>query len=209
MNKQKIIKNIILDLGGVLVDIEPQNTYKAFKRIFKPGVLVDIDWDNLPEVVTAMETGKWSKEKFKKTMLEACKPGVSASQMVDAWCAMLMEFRAPRVKMVEDLAKNYNVYLLSNTNVYHVSFFEKEFKYRFHFPLKRLFKKVYYSNEIGLRKPDPKAFEYVLNDADLIAEETVMVDDRSENCEAAASLGMQYLKVSDKSGLEEIIGELL
>ncbi len=209
MNNQKIIKNVILDLGGVLVDIEPQNTYKAFKRIFKAEYQIDIDWENLPEVVIAMETGKWSKDKFKKTMLEACKQGVSASQMVDAWCAMLMEFRTKRVKMVEDLAEKYNVYLLSNTNVYHVNFFEKEFKNRFHFPLKRMFKKVYYSHEIGFRKPDPKAFEYVLKDAGLVPEETVMVDDRMDNCQAAALVGMQYIKVPDDTGLENVIGKLL
>lgn len=209
MIDHKIIKNVILDLGGVLVDIRVENTYSEFKRIFLPEVLIDINWDNLPEVVTAMETGKWSKEKFKRTMLKACKTGVSASQMVDAWCAMLEEFRAIRIQMVKELSAKYNVYLLSNTNVYHVAYFEKEFKNRFHFPLKDLFAKVYYSNEIGFRKPDAKAFEFVLNDAGLIPAETVMIDDRLDNCLAAEALGMQYIKVPEKTGLEAVIKQLI
>ncbi|MGF7138188.1 HAD family hydrolase [Roseimarinus sediminis] len=208
MIDQKIIKNVILDLGGVLVDIEPENTYAEFERIFLPEVFVDINWDSLPEVVVAMETGQWSKDKFKRTMMKACKPGVSVPQMVDAWCAMLMEFRAPRVKMVQELARKYNVYLLSNTNVYHVSYFENEFKNRFHFPLKDLFTKVYYSNKIGHRKPEREAFEYVLNDAGIKAEETVMVDDRPDNCDAARKMGMQALQVPENSGLEAVISYL-
>lgn len=209
MIDQQIIKNVILDLGGVLVDIEPKETYAAFKRIFLPNVLVDVNWHDLPEVVVAMETGQWSKNKFKKTMLQSCKPGVSASQMIDAWCAMLLEFRALRVTMVQDLAEKYNVYLLSNTNIYHVSYFEKEFLNRFHFSIKELFKKVYYSNEIGYRKPDKRAFEYILNDSDILAVETVLVDDNALNCDIAKQMGMQTINVPEESGLEAVIKQLL
>lgn len=209
MTDQKIIKNVILDLGGVLVDIEPNNTCAAFKRIFRPDVQLDINWDSLPEVVVAMETGKWSKEEFKKTMLDSCRPGITPTQMVDAWCAMLMEFRAIRVKMLQDLGQKYNIYLLSNTNVYHVDYFEKEFKNRFHFKLNKLFKKVYYSHKIGLRKPDIAAFQYVLTDAGLNADETVMIDDRLDNCQAAESVGMRSILVPDNSGLERVINQLL
>ena len=209
MIDQQIIKNVILDLGGVLVDFEPEETYAAFKRIFRPEVLLEIKWDELPEVVVAMETGQWGKTKFKKTMLQLCKPGVSASQMIDAWCAMLLEFRAPRVKMVQDLAEKYNIYLLSNTNVYHVGYFEKEFMNRFHFPLQELFTEVYYSNQIGFRKPDNAAYEHVLKDAGIKAEETVFVDDKVENCSAAELMGFKTIKVPEDSGLEAVIHHLL
>lgn len=209
MTDQKIIKNVILDLGGVLVDIELKNTYDAFKRIFRPDAFMDINWDNLPEVVVAMETGQWSKEQFKKTMLEACRSGITPTQMVDAWCAMLMEFRAIRVKMLQDLGQKYNIFLLSNTNVYHVDYFEKEFKNRFHFKLNKLFTKVYYSHEIGLRKPDIAAFQHVLTDAGLNADETVMIDDRLDNCQAAEAVGMRSILVPDNSGLERVINQLL
>jgi putative hydrolase of the HAD superfamily len=209
MIDQQIIKNVILDLGGVLVDIEPETTHEELERILRPEAFPKIFSEELPEIVVAMETGTWSKEKFKRTMLQNCHKGVSASQVVDAWCDMILEFRATRVKMVQELNKKYNLYLLSNTNVYHVSYFENEFKNRFHFSIKKLFKKVYYSNKIGYRKPDPKAFEYVLNDAGLNAAETVLVDDRAENCETAGKLGMQTIKVPEQSGLEAVINQLL
>ncbi|MDA3927405.1 MAG: HAD family phosphatase [Prolixibacteraceae bacterium] len=209
MKDQKNIKNVILDLGGVLVDIDPENTYSEFKRILKPDVNISLNWDELPEIVVAMETGKWTKEDFKTTLQKSCKDGVSDSQIVDAWCAMLHEFRAIRVKLLQDLAERYNLYLLSNTNVYHVHYFEKEFKNRYHFPLKKLFKKIYYSHEIGFRKPDAKAFEFVLENSKLNASETVMVDDRQDNCDAAIAAGLSAIKVPENTGLEAIIKELL
>lgn len=209
MNNQQNFKNVILDLGGVLVDIDPELTYSEFRRILKPEIELNISWETLPEVVIGMETGKWSKEKFKTTMRKACKPGVSDSQIVDAWCAMLEEFPAMRVSMVKELAEKYNLFLLSNTNIYHVTYFEKEFQNRYHHSLDQMFTKVYYSHEIGHRKPHAECFQYVLTDAGLVAEETIFVDDRTENCSAAEALGMKAVVVPENTGLEAVISTLL
>lgn len=209
MDNQKNIKNVILDIGGVLVDIDEQATYDAFDRILRKDSKVDLNWENLPEVVVGMETGTWTKELFKDTMLGHCKPHVSASQMVDAWCAMLNEFPGRRVNLVKQLSEKYNVYVLSNTNVYHVSFFEIEFENRFGHNFHDLFSKVYFSNEIGCRKPNKQAFEHVLQDAGLNPAETVMVDDREDNCKGAESVGMQSILVPRDTGLEAVVKQLL
>jgi putative hydrolase of the HAD superfamily len=209
MIDQKIIKNVILDLGGVLVNIDPESTYTAFKRIFLPEVMEQFNWEELPEIVNEMETGKISNDEFKSRMLELCKSGVTPSEMIDAWCAMIHDFPAKRVGMVKKLAENFNVYLLSNTNSYHIKFFEKEFKYRYHANLHDLFTKVYYSSVIGFRKPNAEAFQFVLNDANLLASETVMIDDRQDNCDAAIALGMHALKVPENSGLERVFCQLV
>jgi len=209
MIDQHIVKNVILDLGGVLVDIEPDNTINELKRIVQPHLLENLNWDEIPEVVLAMETGKWNKQQFIQHFKSICKPGVIEEEIVDAWCAMFLEFPRERVEMVKSLGKKYNLYLLSNTNSYHIKCFESEFKNRYNFPLKRLFKNIYYSSEIGFRKPDTECFNHVLAHAGLNPEETIMVDDREDNCRAAESVGMHFLKVPENSGLEAVVGELL
>jgi putative hydrolase of the HAD superfamily len=209
MAVNKKYKNILFDLGGVLIDIDFEQTRNAFNRILKPEAKAKLNWNELPEFVTAMQTGRWSKDLFKAEMLRHCKPGTSAHQMVDAWCAMIQEFPSFRLTMLRELAKTYNLYLLSNTNTYHIRFFEFEFLNRYHVPLKKEFKKVYYSSQIGYRKPDPDSFRYVLNDAGLIAAETVLVDDRQDNCDTAKSLGMGAIKVPDNTGLEAVIEQIL
>jgi putative hydrolase of the HAD superfamily len=209
MKDQQIIKNVVLDLGGVLVDLDPEKTYSAFNQIFRPEALVDITWDHLPEVVVAMETGKWTTSKFINTMMEACKPGVGEDQMIEAWCAMLLDFKSIRLDMLRKLATKYKLFLLSNTNVYHANFFEGKFYEQYHFSLHELFSTVYYSHEIGYRKPNAEAFDHVLNDASLLSHETVMVDDRADNCLAAEAVGMKSIKVPENTGLEAVIDLLL
>jgi glucose-1-phosphatase len=209
MINQQNVKNIILDLGGVLVDINPQKTYSALKRILSPEKSDSIQWDEIPEIVLAMETGRWKKHEFIDQFREVCKPDVIEEEIIDAWCAMILEFPHDRVEMVKELSEKYQVYLLSNTNAFHIKYFEKEFKNRYHFSLHQLFTKVYYSSEIGFRKPDVESFLFVLNDAGINANETVMVDDMEDNCMMAESIGMQSIKVPEKSGLEAVIEQLL
>lgn len=209
MIDQHNVKNIILDLGGVLIDIDPQITFSALKRILPTEKSESIQWDEVPEVVLAMETGSWNKHEFIEHFSKVCKPDVIEEEIVDAWCAMILDFPHERVEMVKLLSEKYRVFLLSNTNILHIKYFEKEFKNRFHFSLHHLFTKVYYSSEIGFRKPDAESYLYVLNDAGIKAEETVMIDDREDNCMAAESLGMKSLKVPDNSGLEAVIDHLL
>jgi putative hydrolase of the HAD superfamily len=209
MIDQQNLKNVILDLGGVLVDINPQKTYSALKRILTPEKSESIQWDEIPDIVFAMETGLWKKHEFIDHLRKVCKPDVIEEEIIDAWCAMILEFPHDRVEMVKALSEKYQVYLLSNTNVFHIKYFEKEFKNRYHISLHQLFSKVYYSSEIGFRKPDIESYHYVLNDAGIIAEETIMVDDREDNCIMAESIGMRSVKVPENSGLEAVIEQLL
>jgi putative hydrolase of the HAD superfamily len=209
MIDQRIVKNVILDLGGVLVDIEPEQTVTALKRIIQPHHHDTIKWDETPEVVYAMETGRWNKQQFIDHFQEVCKPDCIEEEIIDAWCAMILEFPTHRVDLVKQLAEKYNLFLLSNTNVFHIKYFEKEFKYRYNHSIHKLFSKVYYSSEIGLRKPDVECFQFVLNDAGIKPEETVMVDDLAVNCKAAELVGMHSLKVPGNCGLEAVIKYLL
>lgn len=209
MINQHNVKNVILDLGGVLVDINPQKTYSALKRILSPEFVDTNQWEEIPEMVVAMETGRWKKHEFIEHFRKICKPDVIEEEIIDAWCAMILEFPHERVERVKSLSEKYRVYLLSNTNVFHIKYFEKEFKNRYHISLHQLFSKVYYSSEIGFRKPDVECFLYVLNDAGIKASETIMVDDMEDNCIIAESVGMQSLRVPEKSGLEAVIDQLL
>lgn len=209
MINQHNVKNVILDLGGVLIDINPQKTYSALKRILSPEESGSIKWNEIPGIVLAMETGRWKKHDFIDHLRKVCKPDVIEEEMIDAWCAMILEFPHDRVEMVKSLSEKYQVFLLSNTNVFHIKYFEKEFKNRYHISLHQLFSKVYYSSEIGFRKPDVESFLYVLNDACIKAEETIMIDDKEDNCMTAESIGMRSLKVPEKSGLEAVFDQLL
>lgn len=209
MEDQNKIKNVVLDLGGVLVDIDPQKTLDAMMKLIDPETSLKLDWAELNNVVHAMEVGKWSQKEFIINMKKVCKPNVSEVEIIDAWCVMLLNFPSLRVDMVRLLSDRYRVFLLSNTNEIHVNSFEQQFESRYGFPMQNLFEKVFYSNEIGYRKPDAEAFLHVLNQAGLNSSETVMVDDRLDNCQGAEAVGMSYINVPENTGLEAIVDRLI
>jgi glucose-1-phosphatase len=209
MINQYKVKNVIIDLGGVLVNINPQKTFSAFKRILIPELADSVQWNEIPEEFLALETGRINKEEFISYFSKLCKPEVLRDEIVNALCAMILDFPYERVEIIKSLSEKYQVYLLSNTNPFHIHHFEKEFQNRYYFSLHQLFTKVYYSSEIGYRKPEAHCFHYVLNDAGIKAEETVMIDDMAENCLAAEAIGLMSLKVPENKGLEAVIGQLI
>jgi glucose-1-phosphatase len=202
------IKNIIFDFGGVLLNIDENLSINEFKKIFKPEIHFDRGWEHLPMVIDHFETGKWTKKEFFQFMKQFTRPGIDKQQITDAWCAMLLDFPASRMLVARELGQRFNTYLLSNTDPLHVHEFESEFLFRYGHPMKELFKKIYYSSEIGCRKPSCEPFKYVLADAGLNPSETLFIDDKQENCDTAASLGIKTLTVPKKSGIEAIMEQL-
>ncbi len=203
------LKNVVLDLGGVLYDIDPERTIAGLKDLLLPEAANSISEESITEMVHAMETGRWTDEFFITKVKESCKPGVTEEDILKAWNMILINFPEHRVDMVKSLSEKYRLFLLSNTNDIHIRHFEALFLDKYGFPLPDLFEKIYYSSVIGMRKPDINAFLHVLDDSGLKASETVMVDDRRDNCEGAQSAGMKFILVPENTGLEKVIGQLL
>jgi glucose-1-phosphatase len=194
-------KNIILDLGGVLLNLDYKKTTQAFADL---GVE---NFDNLfsqfksDELFSKLETGKISEEHFFEVMSVVCRRGTNQEQIRDAWDAMLMDFRTSSLDFLEPLAKKHPLYLLSNTNSIHLTAFNKTlFSQTGKSTLEGYFIKSYYSHLIGKRKPLPETYRFVLEDAGILASETLFIDDSINNIDAAASLGIKthHLKTGER-----------
>ncbi len=194
------IKNIIFDLGGVLLDIDPHRSIVAFRELGMDDLIRPGGWSYDHEVFLQMEQGLLSEKEFRDGV-RALLPRPATDEQIDqAWCAMIIRFPPEKIELLRQLAPKYRLYLFSNTNSIHVRHFHAKFMKQFGFSLSQLFVKDYYSSDIKLRKPDLKAFQYVLNDAGLAPEETLFIDDLDKNTEAAALTGMQTFCL--KAGLD-------
>lgn len=185
------IKNILFDLGGVLLNINYHKTADAFKDL---GVK---NFDELYSQAAAndfferLEKGEITEEEFYSTMQQYCKPFTPASQIQIAWNAMLLDIRVNSLKYLEILSERYNLYLLSNTNSIHLSAFTVIVNKAV--PLKTLdgfFKKCYYSHIIQMRKPYLETYKFLLSDAGINADETLFIDDSEVNIEGAIKAGL-------------------
>lgn len=194
-------KNIIFDLGGVLLQIDAQRTIHAFRQLGLPDLIKPGGWGYHHPVFLEMEAGRLSNEQFRAGIRELL-PQPATDEAIDvAWCAMIIDYVPERIELLRRLSGQFNLYLFSNTNAIHINHFQRLFGQRFGHALSDLFLKDYYSSEIGLRKPAPESFEYVLADAGLNAAETLFIDDSDANVEGAKKTGMSTIWLTPESDL--------
>jgi glucose-1-phosphatase len=201
------IRNIIFDLGGVLLNIDPKKTIEAFGQLGMEQLVGDKGLSYDHDIFYQMEQGQISPDEFRKGVLELLPKPVSFQQIDAAWTAMLLDFPAIRVELVKNLRKDFKIYLFSNTNAIHVEKFHSIFRNQHGFEVFTLFDKDFYSNEIGFRKPMPEAYQEIIRLSGINPEESLFIDDSLQNVESAIASGLKGYWLEPSQKVEEIFQE--
>jgi len=181
-----MIKNIIFDFGAVLIPIDESLTWAAFEELGAKDELKD-----QKKIFEKYEKGELSTPDFLKKIQPFFFRKIYPPELAKGWNALLKELPGERVNFLKRLKKDYRLFLLSNTNELHIKHIKEEagmFGYK---QFISQFENVYYSYEMGMRKPDAEIFEKVLKDNKLKAEETFYIDDGKKHIETAKSLGIE------------------
>lgn len=203
-----MIKNIIFDIGGVLLDLDYDRTFDQLTEVMG----IKMETQNIPahifKVILGYEKGEINTESFLwHLQKESSTLTPQPDKLIKAWNAMLVGWNPKRFEFLEDLKKNYALYILSNTNDLHLEWFRRDLK-RNHdiedFDT-RFFEQTFYSHLLRMRKPELRIFEKVIEEAEFRADETLFVDDNVENVERARVAGF-YAAYHDPN--EEIIDKL-
>jgi putative hydrolase of the HAD superfamily len=202
----KGIKNIIFDLGGVILNIDYKRPQEEFKKLGIKDVETLYSKQNQVELFDLLETGKISEKEFIQKIKESSDLEITDSEIITAWNSILLEFPLRRLQILQQLQLHYNMYLLSNTNEIHEKAFNEMLKIQCGYPsLALFFDRVYLSHRVGLRKPDPKIFELVINENNLKIEETLFIDDSLQHIESASKLGLKTIHLKDNMTMENDI----
>lgn len=185
------IKNLLLDLGGVVLNVD----YHKMVDVFKEYGVMDFDKHftqaKQVEIVDKFEEGKCSIEEFRNGIRDLVKVDLTDAQIDKAWFSMILDLPKERIELIGLLKLKYNVYLFSNTNELHIELLKKRYEEEFGFEIfQMLFTKAYFSNEIKMRKPHPESFQWLLNDAEIKAEETLFIEDSPQHIEGAKKVGL-------------------
>ena len=189
-------KNIIFDLGGVLFHIDYQLTIDSFKKLGITNFEMYYNQHQQNDFFDDFEKGKINSKTFVNTIQKSI-PSCSDQEIIDAWNAMLIGMPKVHLKLLEELGKNYRLFLLSNANEIHIEFVNEYLQKNLNIPsIDQFFEKTYYSQKIGMRKPQKSTFEWVLKDAKILAQETLFIEDTSQHIEGAKQAGLKthYLK---------------
>ncbi|ULQ52214.1 HAD family hydrolase [Flavihumibacter fluvii] len=199
------IKNILLDLGGVLLNLSFAKTEQAFAQLGLKDFSQHFTLSSYTPLFEEFEIGAVSKTDFLTHFKKQTGSTAEDHAIIAAWNNMLLDFPRERINWLDKLSDRYRVFLYSNTNAFHYDAFQDSFSKEY--PGKGFddyFEKAYYSHLLGKRKPHPESFTYLMADAGLDAGETLFVDDTFPNIEGAQQAGLQTVHLSNGKTVLEL-----
>ena len=191
------IKNLIFDLGGVIINLDVVRTFKAFADLGQCSIEEVKSKVSQHTFFNEYEKGLLTDDEFRAHIRSFLNTKVTDDQIDFAWNAMLLDIPKEKYEMLLKLKSSFNVFLLSNTNNIHLQAVnEIVFKDTKRSDLSHYFHKDYYSHLMKMRKPDAEIFERVLIENSLVANETYFLDDNLENIQGAKSVGIQTAHIT-------------
>ena len=192
-----MINTIIFDFGDIFLNLEKEASIDAFKKIGLNAPNEDLISQNY-----LYEKGKISETEFLETFQKYI-PNSNFEEIKTAWNTIIGDFPLYRLEFLQMLSQKYRLFLLTNTDEIHIAHFEDSVGISFYTDFYNCFEKVFYSYEMGMRKPQPEIFTTIINKYDLSPKRTLFVDDKLENTEAAANLGLQVWNL--QVGKEDVV----
>ena len=152
-----MIKNLVFDLGGVLLNIDFKRTFDAFNHLGIDNAYSLNDHPEVLELFMALERGEYTPEEFRRLFREQTAYDGSDEDLDKAFNALIVDYAPDRIARVQELATKYNTYILSNTNAIHCKYYNQMLYNDLGIKdLDHLVDKAYYSHELNSRKPDPE-----------------------------------------------------
>jgi glucose-1-phosphatase len=191
------IKNIIFDLGGVIINLDNRLTENAFVSLGVKNFREYFGHGFAASFFVEYEIGKISDRQFIDSLKALTGLSVPDETIITGWNALLLDFPAERIELLNALRNRYRLFLFSNTNALHLAALQKTYRDSFgKGELDDHFERAYYSHLLGMRKPDIAPFNHIIKENRLVPEETLFVDDALINVEGAEAAGLKglYLK---------------
>lgn len=190
----KDVHNIIFDFGGVILDIDPLRSKEAFRRLFQGNDTWDDAWRKAVPLMERFEAGALREQEFFNEIGLLFGNRVSQEKLMEAWNLILGDLPAARISLLRSVRKHYHTFLLSNSNVTHYKVYTDTICKRYEPEgFNGLFDGAVFSFMEGGLKPEPEIYQILLERYSLKPSQTLFIDDREDNTEAARALGMNAI----------------
>lgn len=191
---ERVIKNIVFDLGGVIMTLEPAEALRRFKALGLSDAERYLDAYTQSGIFGNLEEGKITAEDFRSKLSSLTGHELTFDECKHAWLGYRKDVPQRNFDLLKELrAKGYRLILLSNTNPFMMDWaLSCEFDGKGS-SLNDYFDALYLSYRLGIMKPAPDFFRQVLDNENILPEETLFVDDGPRNVEAAGKLGFMTM----------------
>lgn len=191
---ERVIKNIVFDLGGVIMTLDPAEALRRFKALGLSDAERYLDAYTQSGIFGNLEEGKITAEDFRSKLSSLTGHELTFDECRHAWLGYRKDVPQRNLDLLKELrAKGYRLILLSNTNPFMMDWaLSCEFDGKGS-SLNDYFDALYLSYRLGIMKPAPDFFRQVLDNENILPEETLFVDDGPRNVEAAGKLGFMTM----------------
>lgn len=196
------IKNIIFDLGGVILNIDYKKTIVQLNQLSNGRVDKIYSQEKQSEILDLYETGKITSSQFREIIRSDLDLELN-DEMFDAiWNAMLLDLPHERLSLIKDLRQSYKTFLFSNTNEIHLQevfrISERDCNIR---NFSDYFDAEYYSHIFGMRKPHKESFLKFLKENNIKAHETLFIDDTLQHVLGAKEAGIHAIHLTQNMSI--------
>lgn len=200
-----MIKNLLFDLGGVIMDIRRQNCVDAFRRLGMSDPDRYLGEYSQAGPFEGIENGTLTIDRFHETIRSIIGPHVTDTQIDNAFGEFLVGIPLHRLKQLERLHRSFSIYMLSNTNpIMWADGIDRNFRQDGH-DVNYYFDGIVRSYEAGAMKPDPRIFRTAIERFGIDPRETLFFDDSERNLEAARQFGFHTMLVTPGTEFFDLI----
>lgn len=192
-----MITTLLFDFGDIFINLDKKAPQLAFEKLGLKKWYSDLEENNYQ-----FEKGELTEMEFIEGFQKYL-PDATVEEIRSAWNSILLDFPLYRLEFLQLLSKKYRLFLLSNTDSIHIDKFQHKVGISFYSDFYQCFEKVYFSYELGMRKPDTEIFNYLIDVHELSPKRTLFIDDKKENTDAAAKLGIQIWNL--QVGKEDVV----
>ena len=212
-----MLPHLLFDFGGVIIDLDYQATPAAMRRLSRvvpgrAGRPIEFTQAQQAELFDRFETGHISPAEFRDGLREAYDLEATDAELDAAWHAILLDVPAERLALIGELRRQgHQTALLSNTNALHIAEINRRLAARYGFKngIADVLDRVFYSQEVGLRKPGEEIFRHALREMNWQAADTLFIEDSPQHVATARRLGLRVLHLAPPLTLTSALPEAL
>jgi HAD superfamily hydrolase (TIGR01509 family) len=207
-----MLPHLLFDFGGVIIDIDYDRTPAAFRRLSRAGSTVEYSQANQAVLFDELETGRISTAEFRDALRNLYELDATDDEIDAAWHALLLEVPAERLALIGELRRQgHQTALLSNTNQLHITEINRRLaqQYGFKNGIADCLDRVFYSQEVGLRKPGEAIFHHALREMNWQPADTLFIEDSPQHIATARRLGLRVLYLAPPLTLTTALPEAL
>ena len=188
-----MIKNLVFDLGGILVDLSFPTSIAFFQPFSPKGLDVLLAEIDDKHFFTRCQTGEFSTDELLTYIQSHCEKTISKQEIAYGWNICLRQIPLQRLELIKKLRSKYNVYMLSNICALHWEYIEEKFFEGQNVPVSECFDEIFLSYRMGMVKPNDDIYQALIQKTGIVPQQTLYIDDLKPNIEAGQRAGFQTL----------------